>query len=233
MFIDMTFVIVINKLASLNTLKEKPSKHDYPIQKNETANNILIILESPHKDEYCEKCFTPLAPANGDTGINFLAYFANPCIHVVLDKLINDFGLILDDSKIYRICFVNPVPFQASLHLIFEQILNNFLKKKEGLTKEDIKNINKEIKLIKEYKKSFKNKVWRELFKRCKKYFIRRVRSYYPYIIINACTDELKKDVKLEIEDIKNKIICQNKFNTYHPSSWSEYLTDEKICSKW
>lgn len=203
-----------NNLAILKLLSEKPSKHDRPITPSAQANNILIVIESPHKDEYDEsdEKFLPLAPANGATGVNFLQYFASPCLNVVLDKLINQFNLNLDESKTYSICFVNPVPFQASLHFIF----------KDDHFKDD------------HFKEKFKEKVWKVLFTYCNVWFTERVRSYNPSIIINACTCNLKNHVKDAIDAPYSQINCNNKLNAYHPSSWyGKKLYSKNICSSW
>ena len=54
---------------------EKKDKNHVPnkiIENNQDAKNILIILESPHKDEYAYiPDFVPLQPANDKTGKNF------------------------------------------------------------------------------------------------------------------------------------------------------------------
>lgn len=90
-------------------------------------NNILFILESPHKDEYCKGCFNPLAPANGKTGERFLSRFKDIALPIIISRL-----NILEK---YSICFVNPVPFQTSLYFIHKKndintrIRNNVWKK--------------------------------------------------------------------------------------------------------
>lgn len=51
-------------------------RQKYPDKEiNPNKNNIFVILESPHKDEYCKNFFKPLVPANGVTGSNFCDYF--------------------------------------------------------------------------------------------------------------------------------------------------------------
>ena len=66
---------------------------------------ILIILESPHNDEYSSnEIFSPLSPANGDTGVKFEKYFITHVLPIFLN-----FGINLD-KKEYKIYFINPVP---------------------------------------------------------------------------------------------------------------------------
>lgn len=224
-----------NKLATLNPWLDELNKNDCLIDKDREANNILVILESPHKDEYCNKCFSPLAPANGVTGINFLAYFASPGVNLILSSLIK-LGLSLDESKTYKICFVNPVQFQASLHFIIQAKLDSLSAEIVNLgkgKKSQKKKIQAAITKIKNAKKTIKEEIWKQLFDRCKNDFIRRVHSYSPDIVINACTEKLSDIVKLEIDDPKNNISCRGKFTTFHPSSWPLHLTNNNICSNW
>ncbi|NOQ65187.1 MAG: hypothetical protein GQ582_11810 [Methyloprofundus sp.] len=85
---------------------------DKEITETLDVNNILIILESPHKSEY-NKQFVPKYPASGSTGQQFLRYFIS---HVL--PLLKSEGLRLEENNTYNICFVNPVPYQTSLYEI-------------------------------------------------------------------------------------------------------------------
>ena len=82
-------------------------KYDKDIDTN--GNNIIVLLESPHKDEYDED-FIPIGPAIGMTGRNFYKYF---CDYVLV--LLNKQGLMLNRKLKYNICFVNPIQYQTSL----------------------------------------------------------------------------------------------------------------------
>jgi hypothetical protein len=54
--------------------KKNSTNNDYQkISNKREDNNILIILESPHDDEYEYPDFVPLQPANGKTGESFSA----------------------------------------------------------------------------------------------------------------------------------------------------------------
>jgi hypothetical protein len=116
----------------------------------------------------------------------------------------------LNRNFTYRICFINPVPFQTSLHFIH----------RKGL-KDDYKNI--------------RNSVWKKLFPHCERDFIKRLESYKPFAILNSCTGELKNkgDLKSLIKNsIDNNFTCVNyvyKFNTAHPCSWYSH----RHCKKW
>lgn len=87
-------------------------------------NNFIIILESPHKDEYDEN-FSPLSPARGETGKCFFNYFIS---HVL--PILESLGLKLDRKLVYSICFVNPIPFQTSLVEIHKDGLNKSIRDK-------------------------------------------------------------------------------------------------------
>lgn len=170
-----------------------------------TKNNILVILESPHKDEYCEKYLKPLAPANGQTGENFYHYFTK---HVL-----NNNNLLISKLKkrtTYSICFVNPVPFQTSLHFIHKNMPT-----------------------------TLRDKVWAELFPDCRLDFLKRMKFYSKsnaVIILNSCTESLKCYVKITIDSaITKKIInCTDKFKTPHPSSghWANHKC-KTLCTAW
>lgn len=67
--------------------------------------SIVLIIESPHKDEYDNK-FAPIAPAQGATGEKIEKY--------IVDLLRNHKQVRLSDG-LYNILIVNPVQFQASL----------------------------------------------------------------------------------------------------------------------
>lgn len=92
---------------------------------NEGDNNIVILLESPHNDEY-DDSFNPKSPACGTTGENFYKCFVNQ----ILPVLIVRYNLILCTQKIYRIYLVNPVPYQASLFHIHGKLSESDFTKK-------------------------------------------------------------------------------------------------------
>jgi hypothetical protein len=102
-------------------------------------NNIVVILESPHKKEY-DSNFNAIAPAVGTTGNNFEKYF----LQYIL-PILNNLGLFLDQSQKYNILFVNPVPYQVSLAHIHNEGMKKGLKIKVWqelfkILKEDFKN---------------------------------------------------------------------------------------------
>ena len=76
------------KLVYPNTLiPAQPSCYHHDVAIDPNKNNILVILESPHKDEYCKDCFKPLAPAMGTTGRNFCNYFTKNVLTCLITKV--------------------------------------------------------------------------------------------------------------------------------------------------
>lgn len=84
--------------------------HDLRPNHGEFDRTILLLLESPHKDEYqCGDPRYPIAPAQGRTGTN---------IELYLERILND-SPVADSSDItYRVIIANPVQFQTSLWAI-------------------------------------------------------------------------------------------------------------------
>lgn len=98
----------VNKLDD-HQIKEKKHKR------------IVLLLESPHKDEY-DADFNPIRPANGATGDELSKHFES-----VLHKLM-DIGLSFEENEVYDVILMNPVPFQASLAYIFDGVLHSNIR---------------------------------------------------------------------------------------------------------
>lgn len=126
---------------------------------------IVLILESPHRDEYDDN-FMPLRPARGKTGSGIHCFLAS---HVL--PLLLHFGLELDNDQKYEVYLVNPVPYQASLQ---------YLQRSGGSVKQ---------------REALKSAVWWKLWDRCKSDFERRLHDYRPQIVLNGCTSEFKDAV--------------------------------------
>jgi hypothetical protein len=74
--------------------------------------NIVLIIESPHRDEYTsDGRFIPIGPAQGTTGEKIEQYF---------EELFNNFinRHIELTEKSYGVILCNPVQYQSSLHEI-------------------------------------------------------------------------------------------------------------------
>lgn len=131
------------------------------------GENILLILESPHKSEYKhdKKNFTlkPKAPAQGYTGRNIQIYIGD-----ILKKI----SSLAGDS--YNLVIANPIPYLCSLG-IFTEKLNTKIRDNMWNA---IWNIVNEVGVY----------VMRQDF-------IERCRKYSPEYIINSCTANLKTNV--------------------------------------
>lgn len=99
--------------TSNNILKRQvnpPMRHldiDYT-KINQNDNYILVILESPHYDEYDQFSHAPYGPACKTSGYYFLKHFVNIILrnNTIMSKL---------TKRTYKIIFINSVQYQTSL----------------------------------------------------------------------------------------------------------------------
>ncbi len=108
------------------------------------------------------------------------------------------------DNGKYNIIICNPVQFQASLY---------------SLHKLPLSGKNTSVAAI-------RDKVWKEIFRLEEDNFKKRVQSYKPTIIINACTAKLKE---LVTKKIYNTIKCDLYQAETHPCIWSSNTELKKI----
>ncbi len=88
----------------------------------ESVPKIIIVLESPHSEEYDEK-LEPIGPAAGWTGSNIINY---------LNKILKKKGLI--NKNCYNLILINAIRYQSSLGVetecfrdqVFHDCWNNF-----------------------------------------------------------------------------------------------------------
>lgn len=84
------------------------------------GNNLVVILESPHKNEFLSNL---VAPALGNTGVNLNRY-----LHEIF------YELLKNKRKTYNVLVLNCVPYQCSLgrskhdvkNKIFEYMYTNY-----------------------------------------------------------------------------------------------------------
>ncbi|MDE6408482.1 MAG: hypothetical protein K2K48_05805 [Anaeroplasmataceae bacterium] len=89
--------------------------NNYTIQ-NKLTNPIVIILESPHKNEYDPITRSALGPAMGKTGENFKKYFASL---IVKSKIYQSIATLHCD-----IVLVNAIQYQCSLGMSLNNTTN-------------------------------------------------------------------------------------------------------------
>ena len=160
--------------------------------------NIVLLLESPHECEYINGDIAhPKAPASGPTGNNI-----DRCLGAVLSRI--DAELIKPGCQVI---ISNPIQFQTSLHAIHRQSLR--------------KDNNKWARL--------RDNVWRTLWseQHIQNCFLARLKSYYPKVVINACTGDMScrhnKPKKIVKNFVRQHLRNVPFYNVPHPSdkSWN------------
>ena len=145
---------------------------------------VVVLLESPHKDEYgSQNLARPIAPAVGTTG--------RKVREVLLAMLLDYAGEFLRADT--RVIIANPVPFQASLHWVYDRRANTPYGRKK-----------------------IRDEVWKALwsFGPIREDFDVRMAMYRPDITINACTASLRPMVSDAILATGLGVL----FETEHPS---------------
>ena len=161
--------------------------------------NIVLLLESPHKDEYQPGNINcPIAPANGATGDNI-----DRCLGTVLRQIKG--ALInarLDEAEFIKpdshVIISNPIQFQTSLYAIHGQ---STWVSRWGM---------------------LRNNVWRTLWNEdhIQDCFLERLCTYNPSLIVNACTGALEKRVNDFIRDnLEDEQDVMALYNVPHPAS--------------
>ncbi len=113
--------IARTRLIEKNDLKVFPNLDDnigMSLNFNKDVPKIILILESPHKDEYKDK--QAINPANGPTGAKIQGYLGY-LVKKIYDELLNKKAKI---NKKYDFCIVNPVPYQASFGVSTKYVRN-------------------------------------------------------------------------------------------------------------
>ncbi|TSI02523.1 hypothetical protein [Lysinibacillus sp. BW-2-10] len=181
-----------------NDLIENSAFDDEFIQSNYKNKSIVIILESPHNEEYetnTEKLI-PIAPAQGQTGRKIERH---------IQHLIQQLKLfhVLEENGMYRINIINAIPFQTSLHYIHEKPLNN-------------------------YYRELRDKVWLKMWSELptiKQDFLKLMEGLKKdSIVINACPKSLKPFINQELIPFSQRYSL---FESNHPSStevWTKSL---------
>lgn len=184
----------INKNLLKNRSKEflESKFNDNTVNIGKEDEVILLILESPHKDEYIvkDKKLVPIAPAQGDTGKN---------IEEEIQKVLTEINRFeeLDDGK-YKLIICNPVPYQTSLGAYHSESLKDSYK-------------------------TLRDNVWKKMWSNdeIKGDFKKRLETYKPYLIINACTSSVKKYVTECVKDYLKYVNTSKLFyTTNHPAAW-------------
>lgn len=200
----------LNNITSFLAKNRIKKKRDDLYKFNTNDNNIVIILESPHVDEFrhiigCKDGFRIGMPCMGKTGENLKEYFID-----VLNNKENadEFKKELqnDKNKKFNIIVMNAIQFQCSLGFKLGKEEDKFTKKKDELCKKIIES------------------------DEIKENICRRLVKYNPRYILNCSTGAIRKDieniVKNDLKDYIDEKVFKGKSIVYiegkHPSSWIE-----------
>jgi len=153
-----------------NTRASIPSNYmDVPAADAAGRESILLVLESPHKDEYLRVngLLIPRAPAQG-RGIFGAGRGIHMYGHYVLSRL-----NLLDGA--YPLIIANPVPYQCSL---------------VSVPPGKPRALDEKVKPVRDH-------VWRQLFglTPVRQDFLARCKSYSPRVVLNCCTKELRAEL--------------------------------------
>ena len=184
---------------------------------------IVIVLESPHKDEYLRDVGQPIAPAQGSTGSNIQDW---------LDHVLRSCSALCGElSAGTRVVLSNPVQFQASLASVINSGSQN-RKVRDAV------------------RKKIRDAVWKALWNSqpnatsqdcgertanasfpIRDCFEDRLKTYSPDYIINACTStgSMKKMKKSVSSFLRCHFPNCKRYEVGHPSSWGRNENNRKL----
>lgn len=177
---------------------------------------IVIVLESPHKDEYLRDVGQPIAPAQGSTGSNIQGW---------LDHVLRSCSALCGElSAGTRVVLSNPVQFQASLASVIDSdsqwgnvrdaVWNVLWDSQSTATSQDCgeRTANASFPI-------------RDCFRH-------RLRTYNPNYIINACTSATRT-MKCMKKSVSSFLRCHfpncKRYEVGHPSSWGMNENNRKL----
>ena len=187
------------------------------LQQLRRNGSIVLLLESPHKDEYqLGNINCPIAPANGTTGENI-----HRCLSAVLSDIrAKHIEVRPSESELLlpgrHVIISNPIQFQMSLHAIHGRSVRD----RPWNTLRD--NVWKTL--------------WNDQDEHVKQCFLGRLNTYNPRLIINACTGELTPNDNLNRTDdrtlphglkslvtqyVRTKLQNVPLYEVYHPADTS------------
>ena len=141
-----------------------------PYAEYSNSKKVVILLESPHKDEFDDN-FNPLIPLNGASGRKFDSN--------IINRMNIWFSGHIVENQIFEIILYNPVPYQTSLY----HFLSNKISYQPLIGSPSVMpKIALDAKL--------RNEVWKALFNLpcCNRYFEYWLKKNKPDYIINCCT---------------------------------------------
>lgn len=171
------------------------------------SKTIVVVLESPHRDEYLRNLSEPIAPAQGKTGSNLQDHLG-----FVLRTCPTLYSGLEGDT---RVVLANPVQFQTSLVSIircpggFKPVRDAVWR---GLWNHQLA----------AYNQNGERQTTNDSYP-IRDCFEARLGDLAPDYIINACTSET--DTMKEMKESVNSFLANNfpsckRYEVGHPSSW-------------
>lgn len=195
-----------NNYVSTNPYVDRPPASN----SGQAPATLVIVLESPHRDEYGCSVEKPIAPARGQTGAR---------MHKHLGKVLKScpqLQNLLRKCAPVRVVISNPVPFQTSAYAIH----GGRLSKTTG--------------------DKLRNFIWPALWELeepnpkndakprrvLQREFCKRLQGYNPVAIVNACTLIGKPKVTKIL-----RVTCNvHLYEADHPSVWKSSTKLTRIC---
>lgn len=156
---------------------------------------LVILLESPHRDEFGASVGSPIGPARGVTGEGIDRY---------LETVLRDderCRCLIRRRRPDRVIITNPIPFQTSLYAIHRGRLDKWRTLRDKIWRE----------------------LWKLedsngccVFQRC---LLTKLQRYNPALIINACTGG-EKGLGLKVTKVLSQHYPDLCIKKNHPSSW-------------
>lgn len=183
---------------SANSANNRPFVSTYPYVDRAVATGcdrptLVIVLESPHRDEYGESVATPIAPARGSTGARihkFLSIVLNSCRQI---------RQMLFERAPVRVVISNPIPFQTSAYAIHGGRLGASDRLRDFIWRE----------------------LWCDPTLGLKDMFGEKLGSYTPIAVVNACTTGGKPSRRDCVRDfIQCRYAAVPLYKANHPSTW-------------
>ena len=166
--------------------------------------SLVIVLESPHRDEYGGSVEAPIAPARGATGARIHKHLCN-----VLNSCAQMKRILLDHAPL-RVIISNPIPFQTSAYAIDGGRLGVSGRLRDLIWRD----------------------LWCMGDNNGSKYFqeefVAKLARYHPIAIVNVCTSggnpnrrrEVRKVIQARARRCGEPFHGVRLYETDHPSKW-------------
>ena len=178
---------------------------DRPASAEWEGATLVIVLESPHRDEYGGAVRTPIAPARGATGARIHNYLCN-----ILNCCARSNNLLLACAPV-RVIISNPIPFQTSAFAIHGGRLCKPMRLRDVIWRglwwlQDANQIQ-----ATQHEDDQLPYVFQRMFQE-------KLERYTPTAIVNACTRTLRPKITEALRKLPHTIELYEADR--HPSGW-------------